>query len=129
MTHTSDLPRCYGHNWAPGDSECEDCDLEIDCRDVVRRHNSPSPGRRVLVRSKPRASSRDAERNVQIMGGSLDVQSAPRLRGEKWWGRLLKNFGLGAASRGGVELSLFCEDERMKPLLTPSESDDDDDDE
>lgn len=125
MTRTVDLPRCYGRNWAPGDDDCEDCDLEIDCRDVTRRRNSP---RGMMVpRPKPTKVSSSAERSVQIMGGPADIQAAPRLHGETWWARLLKNFGLGAASRAGVELSLFCEDERMKPIMSSDEDDDDDD--
>lgn len=127
MAHTSSLPRCYGHNWAPGDEECEDCDMEIDCREITMQRNSP---RRTLLRPAsviPRKVA--AERNVQLMGSPVDIQAAPRMPGERWWARLLKNFGLGAASRGGIELSLFCEEERMRPVHVSVDDDDDDDDE
>jgi len=48
-----------------------------------------------------------------MRGDSGVIRPAPRRRGEKAWIRFLKNLGFGAASRCGIEISLFFEDERM----------------
>jgi hypothetical protein len=129
MIRPEERPRCYGRSWTHGDPECEDCDLEIDCRHIVQRRNSPYGTVPVRNVSGSVSTPSTAERSVGIMGGLGSVRSSPRHEGEPWWARLLKNFGLGALSRGGVEISLYCEDERQRPIVIRRGNDPEDDSE
>ncbi len=80
--------------------------MEYDCRDKLRRKG--------LVAKRP---TEEKQNNAAIVLGG-NIRAVPRFDGERWWERILKNMGLGAASRGCVEASLFFEDERTRPITT-----------
>lgn len=117
-----DLPLCFGKSWVADDDECDECELELDCREAMKERRY-RPARKL---PKNRRST-TAETNVEAMG-ITGIRAAPRHTGERRWQRILMNVGFGAASRVGVELSLFCEEERLRSISSSIKSDDDPED-
>jgi len=74
---------------------------------------------------KPR--KKDVEDHVSVLGAPIDVRAVPRMRGENPWHRFLRNLLFGLGSRSGVEASLWCEDERQRPIEFSDHSDNDED--
>ena len=113
----SDL-RCYGRAWESDDENCVNCPVSVDCRLMMRR--SPTGGSTFIAKrqktriQQARLRKQQAERGVSLMGGPQNIQAVPRQPGEAGWVRFLKNLGYGAASRCGIEISLFFEDERIR---------------
>lgn len=118
---SSDVPPCYGRSWTLGDDECEECDLEYDCRDVVKRKRQQRSPR---IAKKPKSAG--AENVLAMTTTVAGIVPAPRQEGEPIWARIIKNFSLGAASRLGVEASLLAEDERLRPIVPQPTRDDGD---
>jgi hypothetical protein len=113
------VPRCYGRSWERDDPECDDCELEYECRDRVlnrgREQQQQQHGRGEYRRvfSPPVEVDRRISERPMIRKSALPP--APRRTGEKWWQRLLKNLLLGMASRAGEEAMEYCENERVRP--------------
>lgn len=111
-------PSCYGRSWRPNDDECEDCDIELDCKELTRRRQFGT--RTVPIR--PASTTFSSRENRQAPFAA--PTPVPRFPGEKIWQRVLKNVGLGSLSRALQEGSAVAEDERTRPFVDQNDDND-----